>query len=415
MNPGVNYRDSIMGDRFTYLDAADRYLVPKNQPLFRFNIIGTGIIGMEHIRVTLLEGRATIHGIYDERARAADAGLSEFKRLRPDEDLVVYRSLEEACSDPAADAIIICTPNYSHREVLETARRSGKPILLEKPMATTIPDAFEIARISRDYPTFIQVGLQYRYKAIYQETISRVLHEQAVGSVKSMSILEHRPPFLDKAKQWNKFSRYSGGTLVEKCCHYFDMFNYFSRSLPKEVYAVGDMDVNFTDFEYSGEKADILDNAFVTVRYENGVKAMFNLCMFAPLFYEEITMCGDAGRLRAWEKEDFITGGTPITGLELHRGGSRPSYSCEPHYPEVIEQSGHHGATFFEHVNLIENLLGNPLDTVTANVVDGFWSVVVGAAAEISAHEHRIVDIAGLLAELRIDPNDPAIARTPPR
>jgi hypothetical protein len=30
-------------------------------------------------------------------------------------------------------------------------------------------------------------------------------------------------PFLDKVNQWNKFARFSGNTLVEKCCHYFDL------------------------------------------------------------------------------------------------------------------------------------------------------------------------------------------------
>jgi predicted dehydrogenase len=410
MKRNVYYRDSIMGDRFTYLDPVDRYLIPPEEPLFRFNIIGSGIIGMEHIRITLLEGRATINGIFDESARSAQAGRAVFRQFRPDADLTIYESLETACNDPRADALIICTPNYTHLNVLKVAAQSGKPILLEKPMATTVPDAFEIVRMSASYPAFFQVGLQYRYKAIYQEAIARALSEKAVGGIKTISILEHRPPFLDKVKQWNKFSKYSGGTLVEKCCHYFDLFNYFSQSKPEEVYAVGDMDVNFTEFEYQGERSDILDNAFVTVRYGNGIKAMFNLCMFSPLFYEEVTICGETGRLRASEKEDFVTGQTLKTEFQLHRGGDKPSYTSEPHYPELIERSGHNGATFFEHVNFIENLLGNPVDTVTANVQDGFWSVVVGSAAELSVREHRIVRIDEMLSTFGIDPADPLIA-----
>ena len=65
------------------------------------------------------------------------------------------------------------------------------------------------------------------------------------------------------------------------------------------------MAVNFKDFEYKGAKSDILDNAMVIVNYENGVRASFNLCMFAPMIYEELVLCGDEGRLKAWERRIF--------------------------------------------------------------------------------------------------------------
>lgn len=411
MKRSIFYRDSILGERFRYLDPDDRYLVPVELPTYRFNIIGSGMIGMEHIRITFLEGRGRVHGIYDENPRSAQSGRAVFRHFKPEEEPVLYTSIEEACNDPRADALIICTPNYTHLKVLETAVASGKPILLEKPMATSLKDAYEIVKIGNNYGSLLQVGLQYRYKAIYQESIAAAKGRKAVGDIKSISIQEHRPPFLDKVGQWNKFSEYSGGTLVEKCCHYFDLFNFFAESKPVEVYAIGDMDVNFRDFEYRGKKSDILDNAFVTVRYENGIKAMFNLCMFAPLFYEEITLCGDEGRLHASEKEDFLAGKSLHTSFQLNSAGSHPSVSSEPHYPEVIEQSGHNGATFFEHMNFIENLEGNPVDTVTADVLDGFWSVVVGAAAELSVKEGAPVKIDEMLKSQEIDPDDPLLQK----
>lgn len=411
MKRSIYYRDSIIGRNFQYLDPADRFLVPIEKPQFKFNVIGTGMIGMEHIRITLLEGRGTVHGFYDSSPRSAKAGYAEFKRLRSEEECKLYNSLEEACNDPKADALIICTPNYTHLSVLETAVKSGKPILLEKPMATSLPDAYRILKIGREYSSLLQVGLQYRYKAIYQEAIASAKVQAALGNIKTIFLQEHRPPFLDKVGQWNKFSEYSGGTLVEKCCHYFDLFNYFAESKPVEVYAAGGMDVNFKDFAYEGRTSDILDNAFVTVKYANGIKALFSLCMFAPLFYEEITMCGDAGRLHASEQEDFMSGQSLKTRFQFNSAGSLPSKTAEPHYPEVIEQSGHNGATFFEHVNFIENLLGNPVDTSTADVLDGFWSVVVGAAAEASAKTGRPIQINELFETAGIDPADPLIQR----
>jgi predicted dehydrogenase len=200
---------------------------------------------------------------------------------------------------------------------------------------------------------------------------------------------------LDKVGQWNKFSKYSGGTLVEKCCHYFDLLNLFAQAKPVSVFATGSMAVNFIDFEYGNEKSDIIDNALVTAIYENGVRASFNLCMFAPMFYEELIVCGDEGRLKASENRDFLPEPRPKTRLEIMQGETRPSRISTPSYPAFIEESGHNGATFFEHLYFVDNIEGKK--TNTATIGEGFWSVVVGVAAEESVKSGQVVNIEALL------------------
>jgi len=384
-----------LNPRFNYLPAEDRYLFATETPRYKFNVIGTGINGCEHIRVTLLEGRATIHGVYDPNPGSIALAQASFQHFRPGQMLKVYETLEAACNDPEADALIIATPNYTHLEILKIAVKSGKNIFLEKPMATTIKDAYEIMQIAESYPALLQIGLQYRYKSMYVESIHEALKRRSVGEIKMVNITEHRVPFLDKVKQWNKFSKYSGGTLVEKCCHYFDLLNLFSQSRPVSVYATGSQAVNFIEFEYNGEKSDIVDNAIVSVVYENGVRANFNLCMFAPMFYEEISICGDEGYLKAYEREDFLSVPRPKTHLEILGGEQKPARVTSPCYPPYIEESGHNGATFFEHINLIDNLDGKETDTAT--VAEGFWSVVVGAAAEESVKTGQVVWIDEIL------------------
>jgi predicted dehydrogenase len=321
---------------------------------------------------------------------------ASFEQFAPSQALVIYDSLEVACNDPAADGLIISTPNYTHLDILRKAAQSGKHIFLEKPMATTIQDAYEIYKIAQDYPAVLQIGLQYRYKAIYVEAIHEALDYKSLGDLKIISILEHRLPFHDKVNQWNKFSKYSGGTLVEKCCHYFDLLNMFAQSRPVRVFGVGKMAVNFTDFTYNGSKSDILDSAFVTIEYVNGIQACFNLCMFAPMYYEEIILVGDRGRLKAHENENFLPTEQPKNYLELTLGTEEPSRISTPCYPTQIQESGHSGATFFEHINLINNIEGKP--TQTATVEDGFWSLVVGAAAEESVKTKQPVMIDEMLA-----------------
>ena len=379
-----------------YLPEKDKYLYAKEPPRYRFNVLGSGMIAQEHIRVTLLEGRGDIHGIYDPNSVSVRYTTETFSQRYPDhEPLTVYDSLEAACNDPTVDALLICSPNYTHIQVAREAIKSGKPIFMEKPMVTNIEDALEMLEIAKNYKNIFQIGLQYRYKAIYTEAREAILEQKSLGDVHTISILEHRIPFLDKVDQWNKFSQYSGGTLVEKCCHYFDLFNLFAQSKPKSVYAIGGQAVNFTNFEYDGKKSDILDHAMVVIEYENGVQCNFNLCMFAPMFREELVVCGTKGRLYAYENEDYLPDHRKQTHLEILTGDHGPSRISRPCYPSPIQSSGHMGATFFEHKYFIDAIDGNPRNTAT--IEEGFWSVVVGIAAEQSAKTGKIIQISDLV------------------
>lgn len=376
---------------FSYLSEKDKYLFSADEPKYKFNIIGAGMMGMEHMRITGYEGRGTIHGIYDPSKLSAKKARQFYSLLFKGSKVIEYDTLEAACNDSEVDGLIISTPNFTHIDVVKEAVKSGKHILLEKPMATTIKDAYEITRLARDYKAVFQVGLQYRYKAIYSESIHEALVRKEIGDIKMINILEHRIPFLDKVNQWNKFSKYSGDTLVEKCCHYFDLLNLFAQSKPVTVYATGSMAVNFKEFEYDNEKSDIIDNAYVTVVYDNGIIANFTLCMFSPMFYEEIMICGDEGRIKAYENDDFTTSGRPKSHLEIMCGEKRPSKITTPIFPSFIEESGHNGATFFEHIYFIDNIEGK--NTNTATVDEGFWSIVVGAAAQESIKTGKIIRI----------------------
>ncbi len=90
--------------------------------------------------------------------------------------------------------------------------------------------------------------------------------------MKMVAIREHRFPFLVKVGDWNRFNRNTGGTLVEKCCHFFDLMRLVAGAEPVSVLASGAQDVNHLDERYNGEVPDILDNAYVIVDFANGVR-----------------------------------------------------------------------------------------------------------------------------------------------
>ena len=369
-----NQRHIADGDRFLYKKQ-------DHEPKYRINIIGAGTMGMEHMYVATLLGEAQIFGIYDQEIHSLDIAEKEYGKYSS-RKLFRYNDLKSACEDPDVDALFICTPNYTHLDVLKVAIESKKPIFLEKPMATTIEDAIKISKLADRYPSFIQIGLQYRYKAQYIEAIHEALERKTIGELKTISISEYRPPFLDKVKQWNKFSKYSGGTLIEKCCHYFDLINLFAQSYPKNIYANGGQAFNFIDFTYCGENSDIDDHAFVVIEYQNGIKANFTLNMFCPDFSEELILCAQKGKITVSEKYSPKNNNYSGAKIQIDLGEEGSSRDSIVSYPSEIEKSGHHGATFYEHIEFIKKL--NSDSSNSATVLEGLWSVIIASAAQKS-------------------------------
>ncbi len=379
-----------------HIPESDKYLYRVDAPIHKLVVIGTGTIGQEHMRVAATLGRASVHGIFDTSEQSMDAAESAYRNYSADTPMR-YADLKSACMDPAVDAIFICTPNFTHFDVLQVALESGKPIFLEKPMATTLADAARIVEQGNDYCEFIQIGLQYRYKAQYVEAFQEALERKSLGAIKTISMSEYRPPFLDKVGQWNKFNEYSGGTLVEKCCHYFDLINLLADAKPRRVYASGGQAVNFLDFEREGKKSDIDDHGFVTIDYSNGVRASFTLNMFCPDFYEELVVSGTEGRLLAYERVDLQQLKSLDTSVSVYLGEQGASRSTKLSYPAAIEQSGHHGATYYEHIAFLDRLEGEAVDSATP--LQGLWAMIVASAAQESIATGGAIDIANFIEQ----------------
>lgn len=383
------------GRGFAYLDDQDRFLGGTQAPDLSFGFIGCGMMGQEHMRNVQLVGRAAIGGIFDPASKSVASALKVAAKGNSKSTPRVYASLEEACSDPHTDALIVATPNFTHLEVMRVATQYNKAIFLEKPIATTVSDALQVCRLAAKHKQPVRVGLQYRYKAVYAEAIEEVFDRNSVGRVCSVNMLEHRFPFLDKVGQWNKFNAYTGGTLIEKCCHYFDLMNLFAGGAPEQVFASGSQAVNFRHFAYDNQQADGLDQAQVIVNYDNGVIGGFSLSMFVPGAQEELVVCGDTGRLHTVEQAQL--GSENQNHLEVWTGENGRSRNSSPTYPSYIANAGHHGATFYEHLAFVDELIDGK--ATGPSLADAMWSIVVGAAAQTSIQKRAAIDIADLLPD----------------
>jgi predicted dehydrogenase len=208
-----------------------------------------------------------------------------------------------------------------------------------------------------------------------------------------VSIREHRYPFLVKVGNWNRFSRNTGGTLVEKCCHFFDLMCRIMPGAPARVLASGGQDVNHLDEVYDGERPDILDNAFVIVDFDDGSRGLLDLCMFAEatLNQEEVSVVGDAGKVEAF---------VPSHELRVGRRGEHWIGGVESEIvrDDRIAYEGYHdGSSYLEHLHFRDAVRTGAAPEVTLE--DGLRSVAIGVAAHRSIDEGRPVELAEVLEE----------------
>ena len=283
------------------------------------------------------------------------------------------------------DAVVIASPNFTHAAVLADVLETDLAVMIEKPMCTTVADCLEVKRRAENREALTWVGLEYRYIPVVS-TLLDLLRSGVCGTTRMVSIREHRFPFLVKVGDWNRFSENTGGTLVEKCCHFFDLMRLVAGADPTRVFASGGQDVNHLDEMYGGRVPDILDNAFVIVDFANGVRGALDLSMFAEggRFEQEITVVGDRGKLETSFPGDLVFVGP--RNQSSARAVPAPTPVDVP-YPEF-----HGGASYLEHLRFIECFRnGLPADVT---VDDGLWSVVMGAAAHRSIDEGRAVHIA---------------------
>ena len=398
-------------DAFGFLPEEDLYLFKKPEAQLKFCLIGAGTIGLEHIRIAGLEGRGFIYCLYDESEKSAHYAIDYAKAYQP-QAILNCTSLDDALLDENIDAFIIATPNYTHLEVFLEVATTGKPIYLEKPMAHTLQDAWRLLCESENHPSPIHIGLQYRYKSIYKTLLNDLKNNNDIGKPLMLTINEYRPPFLDKTTQWNKFNTASGGTLIEKCCHYFNLMHLIAGSKPERIYAQGGQALNFKDFTYQGSVADIIDHAMVSIEFEGGMKGQFNLCMFSPSFMEECQVFGSRGKIHVKEEYNPILHRHQPHLFEKLCYEDQTSVTSNPEYAHHIERSGHSGGTYFAHQAFVEAIQPpntEPTQTTSslqpATLSESFWSIIISSAAQKSMAEQRPIQIHDFLLEHQIPPD----------
>ncbi len=315
----------------------------------------------------------------------------------------LFADHRELLASGLCDAVVIASPNVTHVAMLRDALAAPVHILVEKPLVTRIEDGLEMLERARGRRHIAWVAQEYRYMPPVAELV-RMAHAGDVGTLHQVAIREHREPFYPKVGDWNRFNANTGGTLVEKCCHYFNLMDLILRERPLRVFASGGQRVNHLDERYDGRTPDILDSAYVILEYPSGARASLDLCMFAEnsVDNEHITVVGDAGKLesllpsltlRHGRREDW--GRREAWGQP---SGTGRGVSVRRVWDTSIRYAGHHfGASYIEHLRFADAVLqGKPAEIP---LEEGLRAVATGLAAHRSIDLGRVVALDELLPE----------------
>lgn len=361
----------------------------------RYGLIGAGMMGREHVRnLALIPGsQITAFSDPDAQSRAETAAVVG-------EDAKAYADHRDLIASGLVDALVIASPNDTHTGILSDIFSAPKalPVLVEKPVCTRAQVCEMLAQQAMRHSAPVWVAMEYRYMAPVTELVTSV-RSGIIGDLKMLSIREHRYPFLKKVGDWNRFNARTGGTLVEKCCHFFDLMRLVTQDEAIRVYASGGADVNHRDEQYDGSVPDIIDNAYAIVDFRSGKRALLDLCMFAEgsFWQESIAATGDRGKV-----ECFVPGPARFwqNGDERHSEIEfSPRHPQNPqrraiHVDEAVLKAGdHHGSTYFQHQKFRDAVLGN--GDVEVSMDDGLKAVIIGLAAEESVRRKAAVSING--------------------
>jgi predicted dehydrogenase len=364
------------------------------EPL-RIGVIATGNAGRGHIRNIEYLSECRVVAVADSSPEQLREGLKTLGR-----DVPAFSDYRRLLDRSDVEAVAIALPPHLHCEATVAALEAGKHVLCEKVMALTLAECDRMMAAARKAGKVLQIGLELRSAPLYRK-LHELTRSGRVGEPRMLWCHEFRLPFYKKVDDWLVQKRFSGGTLVDKNCHHFDLFNWLAGAPPTRVAAVGGADVAYASGgrnpimdKYWGDHrdprttVDVLDNAWVMVEYENGVRACLGVCLFSPFGNDALAMgvIGSQGQLRCsesrYEIEQFGLDGADST---THR----------PRIPSAEKKMSHNGAVLAEYRAFVAAIRSGAANPVGGE--EGRLSLAVALAAEKAVAERRFVELSELL------------------
>ncbi|MBA2940818.1 Gfo/Idh/MocA family oxidoreductase [Paenibacillus sp. CGMCC 1.16610] len=351
------------------------------------------------------------------------------------------------------DVVIVTSVDRTHHTYIIRAMELGCDVITEKPMTIDEEKCLHILETVEKTGRNVRVTFNYRY-APHHTKVRELIEEGVIGQVNSVHFewLLNTKHGADYFRRWHRDKRNSGGLLVHKSTHHFDLVSFWIGSEPDTVFALGDLlfygrenaekrgvtqfydratgnplaeddpfalhlDRNgrlkalYLDAEHEdgylrdqnvfGDGISIEDTMGVMVRYQNKAILTYSLNAYSPWEGYRIAFNGTKGRLEMtiMEQSYVNSGGDKALEGAIKNKEIRVFPMFDRPYEVNVETGvgGHGGGDPV----LLNDIFGEPVEDRfkrAANHVDGARSILVGIAANRAIRTGQPVKVADLLS-----------------
>ncbi|WP_120004553.1 Gfo/Idh/MocA family protein [Nesterenkonia muleiensis] len=163
-------------------------------------------------------------------------------RDQHDVDVTVFdpRKLADFIQRERVDRVIITTPDYTHADLIVESLHAGADVVVEKPLTVNGSSSTRIAEAVEQTGREVIVTFNYRYSP-RNTALKAAIQEGKVGEVTSIDFtwVLDTVHGADYFRRWHRIKDNSGGLLIHKASHHFDLVNWWLADTPEKIYASG--------------------------------------------------------------------------------------------------------------------------------------------------------------------------------
>jgi len=316
-----------------------------------------------------------------------------------------YSTLNEMLSNEKLDLLMIGSPNHLHLEHIKIGLNAGIKVFAEKPIVVDENQSFELAKLLGEFgQDQILVGLVLRYSQ-HARSVRDLIDKKVLGNIISMEASEHIMPWHGGffMRNWRRKEKFSGGFMLEKCCHDIDFYNMIAGCRVKRVASFGgrnsfipqnkpedDLE-EFSKYNLFGweakenvfdSDADIVDHQVAIIEYQNGATLAFHTNMRVPDEFRRFAVIGTDGMIEG----DFVRG-----FLKAH--DKKNNVVLDENYGAAFGMiKGHYGADSLMLKDINDHLI-NSSSALPVRVIDCMEAGLVAMKIDESRKNGKIVDL----------------------
>jgi myo-inositol 2-dehydrogenase / D-chiro-inositol 1-dehydrogenase len=280
------------------------------------------------------------------------------------DDPTLYDSFQALVDNGSFDAVIVASPNFAHLEQATALLERGIDTFCEKPIGLTLAEHDLLIEADDRSDGLFFVGFNLRSHPVYTK-ISELIDDGTIGKLGMITSHNVRVPF---PPGFRYSDGRSGGTLLEKNCHDFDLYNWYIGADPVRVAAIGGQRV-------LSKETDTIDHATTIVEYENGVKATLELSLFSPFTqgrHRSYFVRGDDGIIRTPEEAGTLDLFNRTTASRIQ---TRPNAAGG--------EANHGGADYRQMIRFLRCLQGDAIRPASPNDAKKAAAVAIAAQESI--------------------------------